>query len=182
MFSQDPNKEAAKSAPSSSSGKSSSAGSGMTTPTAFRAVDSNCNPTPSMLFSAPSSSHATAPVALQREVPLVTRDEVVLACSSSGRTTPVNSGSGRTTPVNAMKKPMGRERGAFAYGAEEHLTLLAFIKLVPNSFNSSETSPEWQEVHKKMVDVYNNMGVAPRQSTTLHSHFIKLYKCTEAGD
>ena len=118
MFSPDSNNDAAKSAPSSSSGRSSSAGSGMTTPTAFGAVDGNRNPTPSTLFSAPPCSHVTAPVALQREVPLTTRDEAVLACSS-GRNTPVNSGSGRTTPVNATKKPTGRERGGFAFGAEE---------------------------------------------------------------
>jgi hypothetical protein len=32
-----------------------------------------------------------------------------------------------------------------------------------------------------MVDVYNNMGVIPRQSTTLHSHFDKLYSALKQG-
>ncbi len=143
MFSLDPNNEATKSAPSSSTGRSSNAGSGMTILIAFGAVDGNYNPTPLTLFFTPSSSHVTAPVALQREVLLATRDEVVLAGSSSGRNTSVNSGSGRTTSANATEMPTGRERGAFTYGAEEHVFLLLFIKLVPNSFNSSETSPEW---------------------------------------
>jgi hypothetical protein len=66
--------------------------------------------------------------ASSREVLIATRDEVVSAHSASGRTTPVNSGSGRNTPVNATKKPAGRERGAFVIGAEDHVTLLLFIK------------------------------------------------------
>jgi hypothetical protein len=33
------------------------------------------------------------------------------------------------------------------YGTEEHITLLSFINLTPNSFNTSETSPEWRVMH-----------------------------------
>ncbi len=32
-----------------------------------------------------------------------------------------------------------------------------------------------------MVDVYNNMGVIPQQSTTLHSHFVELYSALKQG-
>jgi hypothetical protein len=74
---------------------------------------------------------------------------------------------------------MGREKGAFAYGADEHIALLLFIQLVPSSFNASKSSPEWRRVHKKMLDVYEAMNVQPLQSTTLHSHFVQ---CIKVGD
>ena len=78
-------------------------------------------------------------------------------------------------------KLTGREKGAFAYGADEHIALLSLIQLVPSSFNASESSPEWREAHKKMVDVYDAMNVQPRQSTTLHSHFVELYSALKLG-
>jgi hypothetical protein len=83
-----------------------------------------------------------------------------------------------------MKKSImqqsGREKGAFAYGTEEHLTLLSFINLTPIHL-TSETSPEWRAVHAKMVEVYQGMGVSPWQSTTLNSHFVELYRALKQG-
>jgi hypothetical protein len=32
-----------------------------------------------------------------------------------------------------------------------------------------------------MVEVYQSMGVSPRQSTTLHSHFVELYSALKQG-
>ncbi len=64
---------------------------------------------------------------------------------------------------------------------QKHLFLLSFIRCVPNSFNASETSPEWREVHKKMVEVYLQMSVPPRSSVTLHGHFVELYSALKQG-
>jgi hypothetical protein len=47
------------------------------------------------------------------------------------------------------------------YAAEEHLVLLSCISATPSSFNASESSPEWRAAHQKMLEVYNQMGVAP---------------------
>jgi hypothetical protein len=84
-------------------------------------------------------------------------------------------------PKKSAKEQAGREKGAFAYGAEEHLTLLSFITMTPNAFNAGETSLEWRLVHSKMVEVYQGMGVSPRQSTMLHSHFVELYSALKQG-
>jgi hypothetical protein len=87
----------------------------------------------------------------------------------------------RADSKKSAKEQAGREKGTFAYGAEEHLTLLSFISTTPNAFNESETSLEWRSVHSKMVEVYQGMGVSPRQSTMLHSHFVKLYSALKQG-
>jgi hypothetical protein len=79
------------------------------------------------------------------------------------------------------KKLNGRDKGAVGYSAEEHAAMLSFISATPNSFNASESSPEWRAVHQKMLDVYKQMNVAPRQSTTLHGHFVDLYSALKQG-
>ncbi len=69
-----------------------------------------------------------------------------------------NSGDDDNTSRGDSKKSVmqqgDREEGAFAYRAEEHLTLLSFISLTLNLFNMSETSLEWRAVHANMVGVY----------------------------
>jgi hypothetical protein len=103
------------------------------------------------------------------------------------KTTSVASSSGygdtnsRADSKKSAKEQAGREKGAFAYGAEEHLTLLSFITMTPNAFNASETSLEWRLVHSKMVEVYQGMGVSAGQSTMLHSHFMELYSALKPG-
>ncbi len=59
------------------------------------------------------------------------------------------------------KKAIGHEKGSLGYSAEEHVALLSCISATPNSFNASESSPEWKAVHQKMLEVYHQMGVAP---------------------
>ncbi len=73
-----------------------------------------------------------------------------------------------------LKKAIGHGKGSLGYSAEEHVALLSCISATPNSFNASESSPEWRAVQQKMLDVYQ-MGVAPQQSTTLLRHFVDLY-------
>jgi hypothetical protein len=46
----------------------------------------------------------------------------------------------------AIKKPRGRDRGSVAYSAVEHVALLSMISQVPDAFNCSENSPQWEEV------------------------------------
>jgi hypothetical protein len=64
---------------------------------------------------------------------------------------------------------------------EEHVALLSFINATPNSFNVSESSPKWRAVHQKMLEVYQQMNVAPQQSTALHGHFVELYSALKQG-
>jgi hypothetical protein len=64
---------------------------------------------------------------------------------SSGRTTPTemlstSAAAGKTEKVGNNKS--GREKGTYAYSAEEHSALLKLLTSEPNSFNSSESSPE----------------------------------------
>ncbi len=74
------------------------------------------------------------------------------------------------------KKPIGHDKGAVRYSAEEHVAMPSFI-----SFNASESSPKWRAVHQKMLEVYQQMNVAPQQSTTLHGHFVELYSALKQG-
>ncbi len=53
---------------------------------------------------------------------------------------------------------------------------------MPDSFNASETSDEWKMVYKATVQgYYMNLGLMPRQSTTLQSHFVDLYSGLKQG-
>jgi hypothetical protein len=99
---------------------------------------------------------------------------------NSGKTTPL---SGRDTPTisdwqQAEVKPVakGREKGAVAYLAEEHVAVLQLMLSDPRAFNASESSEEWRELHKQMCDSYylpagNNL----RSSVTLHGHLVEMY-------
>jgi hypothetical protein len=104
---------------------------------------------------------------------------------SSGRTTPTemlstSAAAGKTEKVGNNKS--GREKGAYTYSTEEHSALLKLLMCEPNSFNSSESSPEWRKVHKDMVEnYYLQLGVVPRASSTLHSHFMELYSAFKQG-
>jgi len=114
--------------------------------------------------------------------------------SNGGRTTPSNSGrttpsnGGRTTPSiddvvgKAVKTGReGREKGALSYSAAEHLFLLQSIELVKDSFGASESSPEWKEVHKLMVEGYYGKLGSGRSSVTLQSHFVEVYSAFKNG-
>jgi hypothetical protein len=82
-----------------------------------------------------------------------------------------------TTRTAATKKSgrEGHEKGDLAYSTAEHLALLGIISDVPDSFNSSESSDEWRKLSSLLVlEYYTVVGVQPRQSTTLPSHFIEL--------
>jgi hypothetical protein len=106
--------------------------------------------------------------------------------SSGRRTTPSNGG--RTTPSiddgvgKAIKTGReGREKGALLYSAAEHLFLLQSIELVKDSFGASESSPEWKEVHKLMVEGYYGKLGSGRSSVTLQSHFVEFYSAFKNG-
>jgi len=45
------------------------------------------------------------------------------------------------------KKPSGREKGAATYSSVEHVALLFIMSQVPDAFNCSESSPQWEEVY-----------------------------------
>ncbi len=84
------------------------------------------------------------------------------------------------------KKPVacntGREKGAAAYAAGEHLALLSIMRHEPNSFNSSESSPQWGVVHQRIVEeYYGTMGFPPRPSAMLQTHFVELYSAFKLG-
>jgi hypothetical protein len=57
-----------------------------------------------------------------------------------------------TTKTATTKKSgrEGREKGALAYSAAEHLALLGIISDVPDSFDSSKSSDEWRKVYSSM--------------------------------
>ncbi len=73
------------------------------------------------------------------------------------------------------------KKGSLGYSAEEYVALLSCVSATPNSFNGSESSPKWRAAHQKMLEVYHQMGVAPRQSTTLQGHFVDLYSALKQG-
>jgi hypothetical protein len=71
-------------------------------------------------------------------------------------------------------KKGGREKGSSAYSTTEHVALLSIISEVPDSFNASESYPQWEAVFKHMqVEFYLTRG--GRTSTALHGHFVDLY-------
>jgi hypothetical protein len=71
-------------------------------------------------------------------------------------------------------KKGGRASGSMAYGTAEHVAQLSIISEVPDSFNASESSPQWEAVFKAMVEqFYLNKSV--RSSSALHGHFVDMY-------
>jgi len=56
----------------------------------------------------------------------------------------------------------------------DDVALLSIISEVPDSFNASESSPQWEAVFKAMVEqFYLNKPV--RTSSALHGHFVDMY-------
>jgi hypothetical protein len=69
-----------------------------------------------------------------------------------------------------------------SYSAEEHTYLLSGMKIIPNSFNASESLPEWKSLHKLMVEqYYNPYGYNLRPSATLQLHFVDVYSAFKTG-
>jgi hypothetical protein len=66
----------------------------------------------------------------------------------------------------ASKKPSGREKGASNM-------LLSIISQVPDAFNCSDSSPQWEEVFKRMIAEFYQSGPS-RLSGALHGHFVDL--------
>jgi hypothetical protein len=56
------------------------------------------------------------------------------------------------------------------------------MKNISNSFNASESFPEWKWLYKLMVEqYYNAYGYNTRPSATLQSHFVDLYGAFKNG-
>jgi hypothetical protein len=83
--------------------------------------------------------------------------------SGRSRSTPITT-SRRNTPIAAMTTfselgntesvKLGREEGAFAYSANEHLAVLVALQFTPNSFNVGEDCDEWRSAYQEMVTSY----------------------------
>jgi hypothetical protein len=69
----------------------------------------------------------------------------------------------------ASKKSSGRERGATTYSSVEHVALLSIMSQVPDVFNCSESSPQWEEVYKRMIAKFY-------QSSPVQSNW--AFRCT----
>ena len=80
----------------------------------------------------------------------------------------------------SSKKPSGREKGAATYSSVEHVALLSIMSQVPDSFNCSESSPQWEEVYKRMIGEFYQ-AATPRLSSALHGHFVDLYGSFKLG-
>jgi hypothetical protein len=80
----------------------------------------------------------------------------------------------------SSKKPSGREKGAATYSLVEHVALLSIMSQVPDSFNCSESSPQWEEVYKRMIAKFYQSGPT-RLSSALHGHFVDLYSAFKLG-
>jgi hypothetical protein len=80
----------------------------------------------------------------------------------------------------ATKKPSGRDKGSVAYSAVEHVALLSMISQVPNAFNCSESSPQWEEVYSRMRTEYYQPG-GIQLSGALQGHFVDFYSSFKLG-
>jgi hypothetical protein len=58
--------------------------------------------------------------------------------------------------------------------------LLSIISQVPDAFNCSESSPQWEEVFKRMIAEFYQSGPS-RLSGALHGHFVDLYSAFKIG-
>jgi len=77
-------------------------------------------------------------------------------------------------PDDIAAKKGARALGSTVCGTTEHVALLSIISEVPDSFNASESSPQWEAVFKAMVEqFYLNKSV--RSSSALHGHFVDIY-------
>jgi hypothetical protein len=74
-------------------------------------------------------------------------------------------------PDDIAAKKGARALGSTVCGTTEHVALLSIISEVPDSFNASESSPQWEAVFKAMVEqFYLNKSVW--SSSALHGHFL----------
>jgi hypothetical protein len=91
----------------------------------------------------------------------------------AGRTTPaIDDGVGKAVKTGRES----REKGSLSYLAAEHLLLLKSMVLVKDSFGALESSPEWKQAYKLMLEeYYSKLGTTSRQSVTLKSHFVEFY-------
>jgi hypothetical protein len=80
----------------------------------------------------------------------------------------------------SSKKPSGREKGAATYSSVEHVALLSIMSQVPDSFNCSESPPQWEEVYKRMITEFYQSSPT-RLSGALHGHFVDLYSAFKLG-
>jgi hypothetical protein len=56
------------------------------------------------------------------------------------------------------------------------------MKIIPNSINASESSPEWKSLYKlKVEQYYNAYGFNTRPLAMLQSHFVDLYGAFKNG-
>jgi hypothetical protein len=78
------------------------------------------------------------------------------------------------------KKPSGREKGAATNSSVEHVVLLSTMSQVPNAFNCSESSPQWDQVYQRMIAEFYQ-AAAPWLSSALHGHFVDLYGSFKLG-
>jgi hypothetical protein len=44
-----------------------------------------------------------------------------------------------------------KEKGASTYTAVEHVASLSIMSEIPGAFNADESSPQWEEVYKRMT-------------------------------
>ena len=85
-----------------------------------------------------------------------------------------------TKKTNAAANKGGREKGAMAYSADEHVALLTIVSSVKGAFNVSESSPLWASVYKQMCDGFYST-TCQRLSSALHGHFVELYSSFKLG-
>jgi hypothetical protein len=60
------------------------------------------------------------------------------------------------------------------------VALLSVISQVPDAFNCSESSPQWEEVYKRMIAEFYQSGPT-RLSGALHGNFVDLYSTFKVG-
>jgi hypothetical protein len=77
-------------------------------------------------------------------------------------------------PEDIASRKGGRASGSTAYGTAEHVALLSIISEVPDSFNASESSPQWEAVFKAMVDQFY-LNKLVWSSSAPHGHFPEMY-------
>jgi hypothetical protein len=134
MFSPNPSNSAPSSAPTTNSDSSISGshlGSGRNTPNGlFHLAEGNAfGDTRSKLNFGMMNASSFIPVN-------GTSGSVASSRSTTGANTPTSFVQADVVATSKSGKLTGREKGAFAYGVDEHIALLSFIQLVPSSFNA----------------------------------------------
>jgi hypothetical protein len=121
--------------------------------------------------------------ASQQVSTIIDADSPALEDNSRSVTPSASNANASSSKVSIAKTGReGREKGAVAYCEAEHVALLSYIGEVPDSFNASESSEEWKAVYSSMVKGYCiPVGISPRQSSALQSHFVDLYGGLKQG-